>query len=143
MENNELRVRVVKRDDKYSLQLYNPNTEFKMKIRNYGPYKTEKGAFRGAKNYINFFNYSLDQLDTEILTIQEDTKNTNIKRKTNTEVTRTEEWLDERYSIYQMENRNEDLQYYRGALKAVEFLGYSWKRNSDGKHTITKNKIVL
>lgn len=50
----------------------------------------------------------------------------------------TEEWLDERYSIYEMENRNEDLQYYRGALKAVEFMGYEWRRDKNGKHTILK-----
>lgn len=54
------------------------------------------------------------------------------------EIKRTEEWLDERYSIYKMANRNEDLLYYQGALKAVEFLGYEWERNEDGKHTLFK-----
>lgn len=55
------------------------------------------------------------------------------------EIKRTEEWLDERYSIYfEMAKRNEDLMYYQGALKAVEFLGYEWKRNKYGKHTLFK-----
>lgn len=54
------------------------------------------------------------------------------------EIKRTEEWLDERYSIYKMANRNEDLLYYQGALKAVEFLGYEWERNEDGKHILFK-----
>lgn len=35
--------------------------------------------------------------------------------------------------------RQADLSYYEGAIKAVEFLGYSWKRDKDGKHTITKD----
>ena len=50
----------------------------------------------------------------------------------------TEEWLDERYSIWETTNRNEDLQYYRGAVKAVEFMGYEWRRDKNGKHTILK-----
>lgn len=54
------------------------------------------------------------------------------------EIKRTEEWLDERYSIYEMANRNEDLMYYQGALKAVEFLGYEWKRTENGKHVLFK-----
>lgn len=28
--------------------------------------------------------------------------------------------------------------YYMGALKALEFAGYEWKRNADGKHTLFK-----
>lgn len=50
----------------------------------------------------------------------------------------TEEWLDERYSIYEMTRRNEDILYYKGALKALEFAGYSWKRDVNGKHTLLK-----
>ena len=50
----------------------------------------------------------------------------------------TEEWLDERYSIWEMTNRNEDLQYYRGAVKAIEFMGCEWRRDKNGKHTILK-----
>lgn len=32
--------------------------------------------------------------------------------------------------------RQADLNYYKGAIKAVEFLGYSWKRDENGEHTI-------
>ena len=53
-------------------------------------------------------------------------------------IKRTEEWLDERYSIWEMTHRNEDTQYYSGALKAVEFMGYEWRRDKNGKHTILK-----
>ena len=56
-------------------------------------------------------------------------------------VKQTEEWLDERWSIAHFDNppRQVDLSYYEGAIKAVEFLGYSWERDKDGKHTITKD----
>lgn len=50
----------------------------------------------------------------------------------------TEEWLNERYYIYEMTKRNEDILYYNGALKALEFAGYSWKRDVNGKHTLLK-----
>ena len=60
-----VRVRVVKTNNKYILQVYN-NSGFKMKVKNYGPYKTPEGAFRGAKRFIEFFNYNISQLDTEI-----------------------------------------------------------------------------
>lgn len=51
----------------------------------------------------------------------------------------TQEWLDERFVIMNMENppRQADISFYHGALKAVEFLGYYWKREN-GKHTIYK-----
>lgn len=56
-------------------------------------------------------------------------------------VKQTEEWLDERWRILWMDNppRQADLSYYEGAIKAVEFLGYSWKRDENGEHTITKD----
>ena len=51
----------------------------------------------------------------------------------------TEEWLDERWMIANMEDaRPQDRSYYQGALKAVEFLGYDWQRDEDGKHTLYK-----
>ena len=31
-----------------------------------------------------------------------------------------------------------DMSYYNGALKALEFAGYEWKRDADGKHTLFK-----
>ena len=55
-------------------------------------------------------------------------------------VKQTEEWLDERWRILWMDNPpRQDLSYYNGAIKAVEFLGYSWKRDENGKHTIIKD----
>lgn len=51
----------------------------------------------------------------------------------------TEEWLDERWMIANMENvSQQNMSYYEGALKALEFAGYEWKRDSDGKHTLYK-----
>lgn len=52
----------------------------------------------------------------------------------------TEEWLDERWMIAHMGEppRPQDLSYYNGALKALEFAGYEWKRNAEGKHTLYK-----
>lgn len=34
--------------------------------------------------------------------------------------------------------RPQDMCYYMGALKALEFAGYEWKRDNDGKHTLFK-----
>lgn len=51
----------------------------------------------------------------------------------------TEEWLDERWMIANMKDtRPQDMSYYMGALKALEFVGYEWKRDADGKHTLFK-----
>jgi hypothetical protein len=50
----------------------------------------------------------------------------------------TEEWLDERWNIFQMENRSEDLIFYNGAMKACDFLGYGCYRDENGKHTLIK-----
>lgn len=50
---------------------------------------------------------------------------------------RTEKWLDERWFIANMEDaRPQDVSYYFGALTAIEFLGYNWGRNEEGKHLI-------
>ena len=49
----------------------------------------------------------------------------------------TEEWLDERWMIANMEDsRPQDMSYYNGALKALEFAGYDWQRDVDGKHRV-------
>lgn len=51
----------------------------------------------------------------------------------------TEKWLDERWMIANMKDaRPQDMCYYMGALKALEFVGYEWKRDNDGKHTLFK-----
>lgn len=56
----------------------------------------------------------------------------------------TEEWLDERWIIANMEDaRPQDMSYYNGALKALEFAGYEWKRDADGKHTLFKQIGVM
>ena len=52
----------------------------------------------------------------------------------------TEEWLDERWVIANMEDvSQQNMSYYEGALKALEFAGYDWKRDVEGKHTLYKN----
>ena len=52
----------------------------------------------------------------------------------------TEEWLNDRWDIMNMENppRPADKAYYNGAVKAVEMLGYDWTRDKDGKHRLFK-----
>lgn len=51
----------------------------------------------------------------------------------------TEEWLDERWMIANMEDvSQQNISYYEGALKALEFAGYDWKRDVEGKHTLYK-----
>lgn len=51
----------------------------------------------------------------------------------------TEEWLDERWMIANMEEaRPQDMSYYAGAVKALEFAGYEWQRDAEGKHTLYK-----
>lgn len=54
----------------------------------------------------------------------------------------TEAWLDERWNIAHMEEppRPQDISYYNGALKALEFTGYEWQRDENGKHTLYKSK---
>ena len=56
----------------------------------------------------------------------------------------TEDWLDERWIIANMEDaRPQDMSYYNGALKALEFAGYEWKRDVNGKHTLFKQIGVM
>lgn len=40
--------------------------------------------------------------------------------------------------INMTEARPADVSYYNDALKALEFAGYSWKRDANGKHTLLK-----
>ena len=52
---------------------------------------------------------------------------------------RTESFLDERWKIANMTDaRPQDMSYYNGALKALEFGGYDWQRDVDGKHRVYK-----
>lgn len=59
-------------------------------------------------------------------------------RRTEKEIKRqTEEWLNERWRITNMEDaRPQDATYYMGALKALEFAGFEWQRDEKGKHTL-------
>ena len=50
---------------------------------------------------------------------------------------KTEEWLNERWYIANMEDaRPQDMSYYNGAVHAVQFLGYNWERDENGKHLV-------
>lgn len=60
-------------------------------------------------------------------------------RRTQQEIIeQTENWLNERWKIAHMEEppRPQDVSFYNGALKALEFIGYEWTRDNDGKHTL-------
>lgn len=59
-------------------------------------------------------------------------------KRTQKEIKRqTEEWLDERWIIVCMKDSSpQDVSYYNGALKALEFIGYDWVRYEDGKHKL-------
>ena len=61
-------------------------------------------------------------------------------RRTASEIKKqTEEWLDERWMIANMEEaRPQDMSYYAGAVKALEFAGYEWQRDAEGKYTLYK-----
>lgn len=54
----------------------------------------------------------------------------------------TEEWLNERWIFAISEDaRPQDISYYHGALTALEFIGYNWIRDIEGKHTLIKKVI--
>ena len=51
------------------------------------------------------------------------------------------EWLDERFSIAQHsteEYRSANINFYNGAVSAVEFMGFWWLRDENGHHRIGK-----
>ena len=57
---------------------------------------------------------------------------------------RTEEFLNERWIIANMEDsRPQDMSYYNGALKALEFAGYNWQRDVDGNIECGKQGSLL
>lgn len=67
----------------------------------------------------------------------------NMMKRTPKEIKmQTEAWLDERWNIAHMEEppRPQDISYYNGALKALEFAGYEWQRDENGKHILYKSK---
>ena len=52
----------------------------------------------------------------------------------------TEEYLDERWDIYiGFDKREPDKIAYEASLKTIELMGFNWKRDIEGKHTICKN----
>ena len=52
-------------------------------------------------------------------------------------IERTVEWLNSRYQMTQREDaRPQELSFYNGAIKAIESLGYYWRRDENGKHEI-------
>lgn len=57
-------------------------------------------------------------------------------------IKQTEEFLDERWDITEMIGSAfsiaADTAYYKGAIAAIESLGYGWKRDKNGKHTLFK-----
>mgnify|MGYP000848072671 FL=1 len=53
---------------------------------------------------------------------------------------RTESFLNERWIIANMNDaRPQDISYYNGALKVLEFAGYEWNRDEYGKHRVWKS----
>ena len=60
-----------------------------------------------------------------------------MKRVNNEMIDRTEEWLDERWLIATMDDaRTQDVSFYNGATQAIQWLGFNWERNEEGKHII-------
>ena len=50
---------------------------------------------------------------------------------------RTEEYLNERWNIFNdFEKREADKIVYETALKTIEFMGFSWTRDTEGRHII-------
>ena len=59
-------------------------------------------------------------------------------------------WLDERWSIFEfacekhgiLESERAttpDFIYYKGAVEMLQYCGFSWKRNEEGKHRVFFN----
>ena len=62
-----------------------------------------------------------------------------MKRTQKQAIAQTEEFLDERWLIANMKiARPVDIAYYNGACKALEFVGFTWERDTEGKHRVYK-----
>ena len=62
-----------------------------------------------------------------------------MKRTQKQIIANTEDFLNERWMIAHMDDaRPQDMSYYNGACKALEFAGFYWERNTDGKHRVYK-----
>ena len=65
----------------------------------------------------------------------------NMKEKQNEINKRIEDFLNERWYIANMKDlRPQDMSYYNGALKALEFAGYDWRRDKEGEHRVFKSR---
>ena len=52
-------------------------------------------------------------------------------------IRQTEEWLDESYIITNTKiSTLADESYYKGAIHAIESLGFKWTRDENGKHKL-------
>ena len=100
-------------------------------------YNTENGNFEGTyveaiQAYVADTGLSEFDYEAQIGVME-------MKRTPKVIKQQTEEWLDERWMIANMKDtRPQDMCYYMGALKALEFAGYEWKRDVNGKHTLFK-----
>ena len=62
-----------------------------------------------------------------------------MKRTQKQIIKNTEDFLNERWIIAHMDDaRPQDMSYYNGACKALEFAGFYWERDTDGKHKVYK-----
>lgn len=62
-----------------------------------------------------------------------------MKRTSKQIIENTETFLNERWMIAHMEDaRPQDMSYYNGACKALEFAGFYWERDESGKHRVYK-----
>lgn len=105
--------------------------------------EAEEEANNAKEEYMNDWDiegseYDPDDFCIEIVEVQI------MKRTPKVIKQQTEEWLDERWMIANMKDaRLQDMSYYNGALKALEFAGYEWKRDAYGKHTLFKQIGVM
>lgn len=56
----------------------------------------------------------------------------------NKKINRLAKWLDELWYFANIGDSPREMSYYYGALTGLEFAGYAWKRDSNGKHTLYK-----
>lgn len=62
-----------------------------------------------------------------------------MKRTQKQIIKNTEDFLNERWIIAHMDDaRPQDMSYYNGVCKALEFAGFYWERDTDGKHRVYK-----
>ena len=91
--------------------------------------EAEEAANNAKEEYMNDWNIENSKYDPDYFCIE--IEEVQIMKRTPKVIKR---WM-----IANMEDaRPQDTSYYNGALKALEFAGYEWKRDADGKHTLFK-----